>query len=186
MGPRPSLAAHQQHWVGEHDQRQLGWESHPMKVDRTATPLTELEVANVLQQAWIALFGQMPTSQVLGVGWAQIALENDHGRAIWNNNFGNITTAGHSGDFYELQTKEQIHPGDWKEVTMKYAAHTTPEDGAEAYWKLVTGAHYAPAFRFFETGEAHAAAMELHALGYFTANAEPIALSFARLYDHFL
>src|SRR6266571_1427907 len=157
-----------------------------MLVERTKTPLSENDVASVLQRAFAALFDREPTREILGVGWAQIALENAHGEAIWNNNFGNITTTGATGDFYELETKEQIHPGQWKDVTMKYAAHATPEDGAEAYWRLVTGTHYASAFTFFELGDAPGAAMKLHRLGYFTANPGPIAVSFGHLYDRFL
>jgi len=156
------------------------------EVTRTNTPLGELELAVALRSAYVALFGEDPTSEVLGVAWAQNALENAHGRAIFNYNFGNITGTGEGGDFYTLTTDEQISPGVWKPLTLKYAAHPDPVAGARAYWALITGSRYRPAFdQFFTTGDAPGAAMKLHELGYFTANPEPIALTFGKLYDQF-
>lgn len=156
-----------------------------MQVDRESTPLTEIDVAVALRNAYLDLFGEDPSFEVLGVGWSQIALENAHGRAIWNNNFGNITGEGEAGDYYGLTTDEQVSPGEWKTLTMKYAAHPTPEAGARAYWHLIT-TRYLPAFdEFFRTGDAPGAAMKLHELGYFTANAAPIAATFGKLYEQF-
>lgn len=156
------------------------------EVERNTTPLSDLEVAQALRAAYVSLFGEDPTHEILGVGWAQIALENAHGRAIHNYNFGNITGQGEGGDFYLLTTPEQVSPGTWQEMTMRYAAHPTPEAGALAYWRLITGPRYRPAFdEFFTTGNAEHAALKLHDLGYFTANAGPISLSFAKLYEQF-
>lgn len=156
-----------------------------MEVERTRTPLSEIDVAVALRNGYQTLFGEDPTFEILGVGWSQIALENAHGAAVYNFNFGNITGEGEGGDFYTLTTDEQVSPGEWKPLNMKYAAHPDAESGARAYWKLVT-TRYRPAFdAFFTTGEASAAAMKLHELGYFTANPEPIAHTFGTLYQHF-
>jgi len=156
------------------------------EVAKVLTPLDELGIAKALERAYVTLFGHPPPIQVMGVAWAQIALENAHGKAIWCHNFGNITgVAKESGDYYTLATSEQTMPGVWERKTMKYAAHGTAEDGAAAYWRLVTGSHYAGAYGFFVKGDASGAANELHSLGYFTANPGPIAISFGRLYEHF-
>lgn len=159
------------------------------EIDRVRTPLSELEVGRALRDGYVALFGRDPSFNVLGVGWAQIALENAHGNAIYDFNFGNITGTGEGGDYYTLATDEQVKPGVWKNMTMKYAAHPDAVSGARAYWRLITNSRYAPAFPYFVAGDAVNAAIKLHSLGYFTANPgdanSGIAHSFGALFKHF-
>jgi hypothetical protein len=155
------------------------------EVPRTNTPLSELDVARALRSAYQELFDEDPTHEILGVAWSQIALENARGQAIYDFNFGNITGTGENG-FYALETDEQVAPGVWKRLTLHYAAHPDAGAGARAYWRLITGAHYRPVFDAeFKDGNASGATMHLHALGYFTANPEPIAVTMGNLYRHF-
>lgn len=156
-----------------------------MKVDRVATPLTEEQIADLLRRSYLLIFGHAISPQCLAVAWAQVCLENARGKAVHNNNLGNITTKGDGVAYYELTTDEQIQPGVWKSLTLKYRAHPDPISGFEAYWVLLRD-RYATALLSFERGDPAAATYALKAARYFTANVEPYAKAMVSLYAEFV
>lgn len=159
------------------------------KVDRIRTPLTEIEIADALRVGHDRVLARPDDGEAferrMGVAWAQSMLELGRGRACWCNNFGNVTVP-HDwiGDFYELTTDEQVRPGEWRPLALRYGAFAAPEDGAENYWLLfVEGHRYAPCLSLFDAGDAIGAAHRLHDLGFYTANAEPYARAMNGLYN---
>lgn len=156
-----------------------------MKVDRTATPLTEEQVATVLRDAYALVFGHAIDAPTLACAWAQVCLEHARGKAIFCHNIGNVTTKGVDVDYYELTTDEQIRPGIWKRMGLKYRAHDDAIDGACAYWTLLHE-HYSTALSRFRLGEPEVAAHALKDAGYFTADVAPYAASMRSLFNEFM
>ncbi len=144
------------------------------KLDAEPTPLSEMEVARELARAYLALYGQAPSVNLLGVAWAQVQLETGRGTKLYNFNFGNITCGSSwRGAYQELK--------DGTNEPHYYRAYVSAAAGAKDYWELLHG-RYKPALAYFERGDAPGAAFELSALGYFTAPPEPIARSFGKLF----
>jgi hypothetical protein len=148
-------------------------------IARERTPATEIELAQALSSGHDLFFDALPSPEKLGVAWAQCALELARGKAIWNNNIGNIT-AGRSwpGDFYELHVPPPDPP------VLKFRAHASLVDGAVDYWKVLTE-HFGSAMPFFVAGKAEAASRELGRLHYYLADPNVYAPATARLYDEF-
>lgn len=150
------------------------------QVDRQKTPLTRLELVHALRDGYFQAFHQAPSTKTLAVAFAQNALENASGQAIWNHNFGNIT-AGKAWkdagkDYYVLHVAERLdvknHPDKWTDIDLAFRALPTSADGAQQYWALLASAHYASVLPIFASGDASAAAYKLSELGYFTAHVE--------------
>lgn len=150
------------------------------KVDRVKTSLTRAELVLALRDGYLASFQKPPSVKALGVAFAQNALENAWGQAIWNNNFGNVT-AGKAWkdagkDYYTLHVAERLdpknHPDKWTEIDLDFRAYPVPAAGAKAYWDLLGSPHYASVLPIFGAGDAKAAAYRLSELGYFTAHVE--------------
>lgn len=147
------------------------------KVPTVRTPRTYLEIARDLARAHVALWGVAPSANRLGVAWSQVMLETGRGQSIWGNNFGNIIcTQAWKGDYQELQDG----PAD----PHFYRAYSTPSEGAQDYWRLLSS-RYGAALELFDQGRPADAARALSAAGYFTAPPEPIAKTFAKLYAEY-
>jgi hypothetical protein len=155
------------------------------KIPKEPTPIDPLSLAAVLRDGHHAIVGEFPSANRLGVAWSQNMLEHARGNAVWCHNLGNVSAFGAwPGDYYVIRVKEQLQPGVWKDVDMRFRAHADFVDGARDYWRIITG-RYAPALPAFDAGDARAAAHDLHALGYFTANEAPYATGTAGLLSEF-
>lgn len=160
----------------------------PRIVDRVLTPLSEAALQDALARGHEKHFGAPPSTERLACAWAHVAHENGRGAQVYCHNLGNITAFGNwSGSYYVIRVPERIKkdPDVWKEVDMRFRAHATPEDGAADYWSVMSS-RYSAALALFDGGQAHEAAIELGARGYYTAHAEPYARSMTLLYRHFV
>lgn len=160
-------------------------------VERTPTPLTELQLAEVIIDGHRRVFGRRATLARVGVAWAHLALEHRKGAAIECNNFGNLTVgASTRHDHYVRRLQERTRKnakaalGDWREVEMRFRAFSTREAGIEAYWRLLDQ-RYKGALSMFDVGNAHHAGRKLGEAGYATAYPQPYALSMAELHGEF-
>lgn len=82
------------------------------------TPVTMEEVERQLSK--------YVSQPALGYLVAMVALENSHGRAIYENNWGNVSTNDHSqAASFQYPNIDYI----W------FKKNATPEKGAEAFWK---------------------------------------------------
>lgn len=105
------------------------------------TYLTDVEMANVLLQAYKNVYGQVPNVQLLGLLWAQAAFETGQEKGkfrLRNNNFGGVTAGNFdakwngsgwiaSGKPYVKSTKSK----------MNFKAYSSPVAGAEEYIKTL-------------------------------------------------
>jgi hypothetical protein len=174
-------------------------------VARTKSPRTPLEVALDLLGGHVAAFaGAAPTLERLGMGWAQIALENARGAALYGFNYGNITAGGdwkNSGkDYNEIKVDERLdivhHPDQWTNITLAFRVYPSSEEGAAGYWNLLSG-RYKSVLPIFDQANVHDAAYRLSQLGYYTARPEDhpgpngtiipgYASTMAKLYNEFV
>lgn len=151
-----------------------------MEIPKVLTPLTELELVEVLYLSHGQAFELFPSAERLGVAWAQCALELGRGKSIWNFNIGNITAGSKwLGDYYVLKVPPPDPP------TLKFRAHESPIDGGVDYWKLISG-RYASTIPYFDRGDANGAAVELGRLKYFLAHVETYANGMTSLYKEFM
>lgn len=155
-----------------------------MQIERTKTPLNPPTMAAILRDSYHGVFQAFPTLATLGTAWAQVALEHASGAAVYAHNIGNITTSGKAGDFYVLHVQEQVDPGVWKYLDLKFAAHRDFIDGGRAYWSLLKR-RYASVLPLFAAGNADGAARELKRLKYYTADADKYARGMAGLARRF-
>ncbi|XXX72361.1 peptidoglycan-binding protein [Sorangium sp. So ce134] len=154
------------------------------EVPREGTPLSEAELAAVLEQGHRLVFQESPSRARLACAWAHVALENGRGQKIWNNNLGNITAFGKwTGPYYVIRVSERVQrdPDVWKQVSMRFRAHDEALDGAADYWRLMNS-RYEPALARFDAGDPEGAAFELSRLRYFTAHADQYARAMLSLY----
>ena len=156
-----------------------------MQIPREKTPLNPATMAAILRDSYHGVFGTFPSLPMLANAWAQCALEHASGEATYDRNIGNITVpAGYAGDFYVLHVQEQVEPGVWKYLDLKFAAHQDFIDGGRAYWALLRR-RYASVLPLFEAGRTEDAAYRLHDLHYYTANAAPYARGMVGLVRRF-
>jgi hypothetical protein len=113
------------------------------QVDVLATPAGLPAQAEALVAAWRIALGRDPPLSLVELNLAQLALENANGKAIWNNNPGNLTTGNDSVDYYilsKLSTDNQGHPVDPdspSRVTLKFRAFPDLPSGMQAYISFV-------------------------------------------------
>lgn len=158
------------------------------EVTRAATPLTEADLAAVLEYAHQLSAGESPSRSRLACAFAHVALENGRGTAIWNDNLGNISGFGAwKGSYYVIRVAERVskNPDVWKQIDMRFRAHGNPIAGAVDYWTIMTG-RYAPVLAYFDAGDPEGAARELSRLGYFTARVDPYARAMGSIYRSFM
>jgi hypothetical protein len=150
------------------------------EVPKVLTPLTELELLDVIYVGHQAVFSEYPSLKRLSVAWAQLALELDRGKAIWNNNLGNISAGSKwIGDYYSLHVPPPDPP------VIRFRAHDTSLDGAIDYWKFLSAPRYAQAIFYFDKGDAFNAAVQLGAVRYYLANVAIYAKDMASLEREF-
>lgn len=149
------------------------------EVPRVDTPIGELEMAQVLRNGYLGVYGQVPSWETTGVAWAQCMLESGRGRRMWNHNFGNITAGSRwTGQYYVMKVPPPDPP------TLKFRSHASFHAGAKDYWTMLKS-RYGNAVAAFAEGNPTKAAAELKARGYFTAELKPYAAAMAKLYKEF-
>lgn len=118
---------------------------------------------------------------------AQNALETGHRKSMWNFNIGNITTDGKGKyDFYDdLETAEQIQPGVWKKMNLKYKSYPSLSEGIKDYLKLISGKRYTNAWKHIENPNPVAFSKALKDAGYYTANEAPYTKAITKLYNQY-
>jgi hypothetical protein len=142
---------------------------HPHREQMTVTPIGPVQLASVLRDSHVAAFGTTPSRQRLAAAWAQIALENGHGKFIYNHNVGNVLAYKNSQDYYIVNTR-------------KFRAYNTFEDGAKVYWFVIQ--HCQNTLRQFDAGSMTNAVEQLKRCGYFEADVDTYTRTMTSLYHH--
>jgi hypothetical protein len=156
------------------------------RVPRIRTEVSESELVKALISAWQKLFGSMPTKEQIAMLLAQNALETGHRKSMWNYNIGNVTTDGKGkyNYFDDLTTNEQISPGKWKKMNLKYRAFNTLDEGALDYIKFLKN-NYATAWQHIINPNPEEYSKALKKAGYYTADEIPYTKNMVSLFSHF-
>lgn len=166
------------------------------RVERFTNVLSPVKLAEVLRAGYKAVFGNDPTLQTLGTGWAQAMIESS-GR-VMNNNIGNITASSgwiNSGKPYLLLQTENDKKNGLKEFgpsgevltnlkELKFRSYKSPEEGAADYWKLLN--KYGNVLSWFGTGDALHSGLALGDKTYYTANRFLYSGAMSKLYNQFI
>jgi len=107
-----------------------------MIVPMVQTRLTDAEIATELRESYLEETGEALPARLGRFALAVVAIENDHGRAIYDHNWGNVSGDNWPGDKYENPGWE---PG--KPVPRYFRAYATHRAGARAWWRLMLD-HY--------------------------------------------
>lgn len=157
------------------------------RVQRVRTEVSEPQMAQAIIEAWKDMFGTVPFKEQVALVLAQNSLETGSRKSMWNYNIGNITTNGKdSYDYFDdLKTDEQISPGVWKKMNLKYRAYPTLKDGAKDYLKLLSGKHYSNAWEHIKNPDPAAFSKALKQSGYYTANEAPYTKTLSSLFGKY-
>ena len=155
--------------------------------------VSQEEFAEIMAKGYEQAFGEKPTLEVLAGGWSQGQLENGlRGSSVLmpNNSIGRIkATQGwidNGGDFYRRKAYEKTSEGKSYSVPGdRWRAYDSPEEGAEAYWKLLGKDRYKASLRWFKSGDPKSAAVSLGLGGYYTANIKNYAKGLSWRYGLF-
>lgn len=156
------------------------------------TPLTPDRLAEVLRDGHIRHFGTPPHADRWACAWAHCAFEQKRGGAIYGNNLGHVTAPLPPGvppgtrpagrvclrRMYERMIK---NPDKWALVDLWFRVFDSPEEGAEAYWRLLANSYYSVIARC-DAADARGAAQRLAEIGYFTGPEGPYIEGMARLF----
>lgn len=154
------------------------------RVKRFHTNVSEEEMVNAIIQAWHSMFGDLPSKEQVTMILAQNALETGHRKSMWNYNVGNITTDGKGQyDFYDLTTQEQIEPGNWKSMNMKFRSYPSLIDGVKDYLKFLSSGHYAESWKHILNPNPVEFSKALKKAGYYTADEVPYTKMLTSLFS---
>jgi hypothetical protein len=144
-------------------------------------------MANAITVGWKELFGVTPSKQQVAMVLAQNALETGHRKSMWNYNVGNIITNGNdSYDYFDdLTTDEQIKPGTWKKMNLKYRAYPSLDAGVKDYLKFISGKKYSGAWKHILNPDPVAFSKALKSAGYYTVNEAAYTKTLSKLYDQY-
>lgn len=159
------------------------------KVTRVKTEISEIQMAQAIIESWNELFENVPNKSQVSLILAQNALETGHRKSMWNNNVGNITTDGKGQfDYFDdITTDEQVKPGTWKKMNLKYRAYPTLKDGMLDYLRFLSkkGGRYSAAWTNIVNPDPIAFSKALKNSGYYTANEVPYTKTLNSLYNRF-
>ena len=159
------------------------------RVDKIKTPVSEYEMGLAMIKGWEKLFGERPSKEQVSLLMAQNALETGHRKSMWNYNVGNITTNGKDPyDYFDtLPTNEQIAPGKWKKMNLKYRAYPNLEAGVLDYLKFLSqNSRYASAWRHILNPDPVNFSKKLKEANYYTANEAPYTKTLKSLFEKFV
>lgn len=144
------------------------------RVQREKTIVSESQMTQAIINAWKSLFGSEPYKEQVALVMAQNALETGHRKSMYNYNVGNITTNDKSQyDYFDdLTTDEQVSPGQWKKMRLKYRAYKSLDEGVKDYLKFLSNpsGRYAQAWEHIKNPNPTSYSQELKRAGYYTAN----------------
>jgi len=158
------------------------------RVDKILTPVSDQKMIEAIQKAWTELMGSAPTKEQVALIMAQNALETGHRKSMWNNNVGNITTDGKGGYNYfdTLTTSEQISPGKWKKMNLKYRAYPTLEAGVMDYLKFLSkNSRYAEAWKNILNPDPESFSKSLKKAKYYTSDEAPYTKTLINIYEKY-
>jgi hypothetical protein len=147
-------------------------------------PLSEVELAEILQQGYLAFFGHEPSANRLACAWAHCAFEHARGTKVFGNNLGHLTTTGvWRGPTCQKSFTNRVatNPDRWELTTQTFRVHDDLQAGALDYWKLMN-LQYPGVMIACDRGDSLAAARELRRRHYFTGPEERYVQSLAQLY----
>lgn len=146
------------------------------KLDATCYPLTQLEAAQALEQAWITLLGYKPSIDCIAVLFAQFGLETGYGRFSHAYNFGNIKSSPNDGYCWTEFTCNEIIGGKTvyyspPSIYCRFRGFKTAYDGAVNYIGfLLQKKGYANAWAEVIKGDPVNFCAQLKVSHYFTAD----------------
>jgi len=146
------------------------------KLDALCQPMSQLDSAKVLEQAWITLFGTKPSIDCLAVLFAQFGLETGYGKFSHNFNWGNIKSSPQDGYMWcEFKCNEIINNKEvWyspPSIYCRFRAFKTAYDGAINYIGFLSQKKgYANAWAEVIKGDPVNFCAQLKASHYFTAD----------------
>jgi hypothetical protein len=154
------------------------------RVQRIKTEISEPQMAQAIIRAWQSKFGGAPSKEQVAMVLAQNDLETGHRKSMWNYNVGNITTTdkGSFDYFDDLATDEQISPGVWKKMNLKYRAYPSLDDGVKDYLNLLSSGRYTKAWEHIKNPDPVSFSKALKAAGYYTANEAPYTKNLVSLF----
>lgn len=159
------------------------------RVEKFKTPVSEAEMAQAMIQAWEKIFGSKPAKEQIALLLAQNALETGHRKSMWNYNVGNITTTSKSPyDYFDtLPTSEQISPGKWKKMNLKYRAYPDLLTGTIDYIKFLSkNNRYSQAWQHILKPDPVSFSKALKAASYYTANEPPYTKALKSIFDKYV
>jgi len=107
---------------------------------------------------------------------------------MWNYNIGNITSTGKDQFNYinSLKTNEQISPGKWKKMYLKYRAYNSLKEGALDFLKfLSSNKRYTNAWKHIINPNPELYSKSLKSSGYYTANEPAYTKGLKSLFKRF-
>jgi len=137
------------------------------KQPKIITPLTEVELMNVINDSHEEVFGFKPSDERLSMAWAMVALENGKGKHMWNHNVGNIGP-GRNHDYYVHSSKTT------------YRSFHNFLDGGIAYWNTIN--RCSAVLKYFDVGASKEVALQLKRCNYFGADVEIYIKGISSLY----
>jgi hypothetical protein len=139
------------------------------RVPKVSTPVDQKQIAHILCRTHVSEFGRTPKASSLALSWAQVALENNRGKKVWNNNLGN------QGPFRMDQEYYHHLRGGWP-----YRSFRTVDQSGESYWRIIK--RCTMALHAFDFGDPRAAAAALKRCNYYTSDEEGYARVLTSLY----
>ena len=137
------------------------------KHPKIVTPLSEVELMNVISDSHEDVFGFEPSNERLSMAWAMVAFENGRGKHMWNHNVGNIGP-GRDHDYY-------VHSN-----RTTYRSFQNFLDGGVAYWKTIK--RCSAVLKYFDIGASKEVALQLKRCNYFGADVEIYIAGISSLY----
>jgi hypothetical protein len=154
------------------------------RVERVKTVISEAQMAQAVIEAWAELFGGQPSKTQVAILLAHSAHETGNWKFMYNYNVGNVTTDGKGKFDYqdELETDEQVSPGVWKKMRLKFISFPTLKDGVVDYMKRLSGGRYAVAWKNVLDPDPINFSKTLKKQKYYTANEAPYTKDLTQLY----
>lgn len=143
-----------------------------LQVPKKHTPIDRVELAKVLKESHFAAFEVYPSKKRLAISWAQVALENGHGKKTYNHNLGNISTWGPVPHYIGYRGQP-------------FRSFDTFLEGGTEYWKVLQN-QCPKSLKHFDQGQPVTAAYVLRACNYYVANKESYAKAMSWLYNYAL
>ena len=128
-----------------------------LKQPMVKTPMSRTELLVVLRESHMKIFGKEPSPNRLAMAWAQVALENDQGRQVYNKNIGNIIKTDASQKYFLLGVHNR-----------PYRSFDSFGDSAAIYWSVMQ--RCSPALSTFDHADYETASVWLKKCGYYEAD----------------